>query len=239
MYFEGNIRPLCKINITDIQKSVKLIPEFAWEFDWRKKVNKNFYDSYTIWMRSLPYSADSIFHVFDTQHLCYNEDFKKDWKDFQSCMESMLDGIIVRSAIVRLLPGRTVKRHLDGKFPIFRFSRRLIVPIISGQKSFFNYDDVDHVLEEGMIYDSNPFVPHGTSNFEEYSRYQAVIDFFPKEIPESIISLQFHSWDRDLYFQLQEKVDQSNRDEYLPIWKEIYEEEKNFFYSAPYLEKFR
>lgn len=239
MYFEGNIRPLIEIDISAIRNSVQQIPEFAWEFDWRKKVNKNFYESHTIWMRSLPYSVDNIFHVFDTQHLCYNDQFKKDWANFQSNMESMLDGTVVRSAIVRLMPEKIVKRHLDGKFPIFRFCRRLIIPIISGQKSFFNYDEVDYVLKEGKIYDTNPFVPHGTSNYENYPRYQAVIDLFPKDIPESVVTLKFHSWDRDLYFQLQEKIDQSNRDEYLPIWKEIYKEEKEFFYSAPYLSKFK
>lgn len=238
MYFHGTIRPLTSIDVSSLKETIKNIPESAWEADWRKDANLNFSDSHTIWMRSMPFNHDNTFHIFDSSCTCQDSLFKEHYEKFHSQIEDLLDGTIVRTSIIRLLSNKSVKRHVDGSNKIFRFCRRLIIPIISGEKSKFIYDNIEYTLDEGMIYDTNPFIPHSTFNGEDYARYQAVIDLFPKEIPESVIKLEFHPWDEKKLYDLRFKIENRDRDKPLKIWQELLEEEKIFAMSADYLSKF-
>lgn len=244
MYFNGTIRKIGEIDVSKMQKSILSIPEDAWELDWRKTKNLNFYDSHTVWMRSAPFCNETTLHSFDSSQTCCSDEFKNDYEEFHSDLENLLDGKIIRTAIIRLLPGNSVKKHIDGTHIIFRFCRRLIIPIISGQKATFSYD-IDHVLEEGTIYDTNPYFPHSTFNGDSYARHQAVIDLFPLEIPNSIVNLKFYSWDQEkIFLDYQEKYFDSilkNRDRTrnLSRWKEIVEIEKKIAEECPYLSKFQ
>lgn len=226
MYFDGVVRIMGKIDVSEMKSLVEEIPESAWESDWRKNVNPNFYDSHSVWMKSMPFTKDKIFHAFDSSCTCQHDGFQQAYLDFQRQLENMLDGIVVRSCIIRLTSNNSVKRHIDGQHDIFRYCYRIIIPILTNSKSILKYDDHEFVLEEGIVYDTNPYLPHSTFNGGETNRYQAVIDVFPNTVPENEITLRLYDvWDPKLCKSLEPKgpVDRNNE---LHIWEERYEKEK-------------
>lgn len=226
MYFNGVVRILGKIDISGIKSTIKLVPESAWRDDWRKDCNPNFYDSHSLWMKSMPYTKDKIFHTFDSSCTCRHRGFQEEYLKFQETLETMFDSIVVRSCIIRLSPGNSVKRHIDGMHDIFRYCYRIIIPIITNERAILKYDDHEFVLDEGTVYDTNPFIPHSTFNGGDEDRYQAVIDLFPKTVPEDVIKIKkYDVWDSKLCSDLME-VKIKKRNVELDTWKERYEKEK-------------
>lgn len=227
MYFDGVVRIMGKIDISEMQPLISDIPESAWQKDWRKNVNPNFYDSHSIWMKSMPFTKDKIFHVFDSSCTCEHTDFQSAYLKFQQQLENMLDGKVVRSCIIRLIPGNSVKRHIDGQHDIFRYCYRIIIPIKTNDRSVLKYDDHEFVLEEGIVYDTNPYLPHSTFNGGDSDRYQAVIDVFPNTVPENEIELkEYHHWDPELCQSMEPRSRSIERNIELHVWEERYQKEK-------------
>lgn len=226
MYFDGVVRIIGNLDISEMQSYVKEIPDSVWDNDWRKRVNSNFYESNSVWMKSMPLKKDRIFHVFDSSCTCQHIEFQQAYNDFEKRLECLLEGTTVRSCIIRLLPGNSVKRHIDGNHDIFRYCYRIIIPIVTNEKAVLQYDDYEFVLEEGIVYDTNPFLPHSTFNGGQENRYQAVIDVLPNTIPKDIIEIKkYEFWDYKL-FQSMEPVRTFDRNIELPTWEERYEKEK-------------
>jgi len=225
MYFEGNIRTLGKVNIENIKRSVLEIPERAWQADWRRTANANFQYSHSIWTVSMPFSKDGIFHIFDSLETALCPSFEDDCRQFHNDLGKMLDGVVARSCIIRLEPGAHVERHIDGAHPIFRHCYRLIIPIITNPKATFNYDDSEYVLEAGVVYDTNPYLPHSTHNNGDADRYQAVVDLFPYSVPESEVKLKFYDWDIELYKSLAPGRTPEQRNKELKRWEQRLETE--------------
>jgi hypothetical protein len=226
MYFDGDIKEIGSIDIYDLAESMRLIPEETWQKDWRKKVNPNFTQSHSIWPVSLPFTNDNVFHVFDSLVTCDNEDFGRVYRNFSDQLETQLNGKILRSCIIRLAPGNGVSRHIDGTHPVFRHCLRLIIPVITNDKAVLRYDNGEYVLKSGIIYDTNPYLPHSTYNGGDSYRYQAVVDLLPNDT-DCDLDLMFYSWDLDLYKELEKKVPVVNRNRHLKLKDEILNTEKS------------
>lgn len=226
MYFDGDIRELGSIDIYDLAESMQAISEETWQKDWRKKVNPNFTHSHSIWPVSLPFTNDAIFHVFDSLKTCNCESFSQVYQDFSDRLEKKLNGRILRSCIIRLTPGNYVSRHIDGTHPVFRHCLRLIIPIITNDKSILKYDDGEYVLKTGVIYDTNPYLPHSTYNGGNTDRFQAVIDLLPNDT-DCDFDIIFYPWDLNLYQELEKKLPVVNRNRHLKLKDVILDTEKS------------
>jgi hypothetical protein len=80
-------------------------------------------------------------------------------------------------------------------------------------------------MEEGVIYDTNGYLPHRAYNGGDTSRYTFVFDIMPKD--ETAMTIKFYEWDKAEYIRLdriKEKI-QSNR--LLPIATAIIRHEAN------------
>jgi hypothetical protein len=225
MYFDGNIRKLGTVDVAALKASVLEIPERAWQADWRRTANANFQHSHSIWTVSMPFTKDDTFHIFDSLETAQCRSFQQDCKVFHDALGKMLDGVVARACIIRLEPGNFVERHIDGAHPIFRHCYRLIIPIITNSRATLNYDDCEYVLDQGVIYDTNPYLPHSTHNGGDTIRYQAVIDLFPYSVPESVIKLKFYNWNPVLYKSLAPGRTPEQRNKELTQWEKRLETE--------------
>jgi hypothetical protein len=226
MFFDGVVRIMGRIDVSEMKSLITEVPEDAWLSDWRRNANPNFYDSHSLWMVSMPFTSDGIFHAFNSTITCQHENFQKSYMKFQRELETMLDGTVVRSCIIRLTPGNSVKRHIDGRHPVFRWCYRIIIPILTNEQSTLFYDDKDFVLEEGIVYDTNPFLPHGTRNLGTTNRYQVVLDVLPRDTPDcKIVLKKYDEWDPELCRSLEPKDKNRDRNLELDSWTRRYNTE--------------
>ena len=231
MYFDLDIIPLGPIDILSIKSLIKDIPESAWEQDKRRLANKNFEETHTLWLRLMPMTADKIFHVFENLQVCGVPTLEKKIDNLHLDIEKALDGFIIRSSIIRLEPGNHVHRHVDGIHPLFVYGRRLIIPIITNPYVIFQYeDDRNYNLQEGIIYDTNGFVPHCTVNNGSETRYQFVIDLLPNSTREEWNKINFHkTWTQDQYQHAMSLVPDWHTNNVLPDWRTIRDEQKKMY----------
>lgn len=226
MFFDGVVRIMGRIDVSEMKSLVEEVPESAWLADWRRDANPNFYDSHSLWMVSMPFTNDGVFHAFDSTITCQHEGFQKAYKKFQNELETMLDGTVARSCIIRLTPGNSVKRHIDGRHPVFRWCYRIIIPVLTNEQSCLYYDDKEFVLEEGIVYDTNPYLPHGTHNRGTTNRYQAVIDVLPRDTPDcKIVLKKYDEWDQELCRSLEPDNRNKDRNLELDAWTKRYNTE--------------
>jgi len=225
MYLDTNYIVSGEIDISQVKEYLEDIPEEAWDLDWRRIINPNFNESHTLWMRSMPFTKDNIYRIFDSSETCRSQKFKQAYEDLHLELEKMFNGVIIRSGLIRLHPGKSVHRHSDGTHSIFRYCHRLILPIKTNPLAVFRYDDGDHIFKEGVIYDTNPYLPHSTHNFGEEIRYQFVIDLLPSRSIGKDVVVEWHGTNLEEYKKFEPKsIPNHNRS--LENWEKILEQEK-------------
>jgi hypothetical protein len=202
MYFENKVRILGKLDVTSIKKSLLELPDTLWDQDNRRKVNKNFSDCHSVWLRNHHETHDNFLHTVNNIETYKNAEFKNSWVDLSRQIEKIINGSTVRACIIRLLPGHKVYRHMDGPYNIFKYCHRIVLPIIHNSTPYLYFDDEQFVFEDGVLYDTNGYVPHWAENNGTKNIYTAVLDVLP--VSETAVTIQEHLNTPEVYKWLDE-----------------------------------
>jgi hypothetical protein len=234
MYFEERVRIFGKVDVGPLKAPLLAVPETSWEKDWRRRANPNFADSHTLWMAMSPLTEDNIFHVFDSLVLCNHKEFEQEYLKIATQVEEAAKGIIVRAGIIRLPAGHEVHRHVDGKHNLMKYCHRILLPVITNPKALFHYDDGEqYFMEEGVIYDTNGYLPHRAYNGGDTSRYTFVFDIMPKD--ETAMTIKFYEWDKAEYIRLDRIKEKIQSNKLLPMATAILRHEANLKGQDPIL----
>ena len=198
MYFEGELRSYGTVNVDPFKEPMLAVSEDLWASDPRYKVNSNFKESRTLWIYTMPLTPDGIFHVFDKSRL-YSNEFNSSYQELHRRVEELTDGIVIRSGIIRLEPGMSVARHIDGNHLMMQTCHRMLLAVVTNDKMIYRTDSQDYLLEEGMLYDVNGYIPHSTHNNGETARYSFAFDVLPKEFLNNKVTVKYYDWDEELF----------------------------------------
>lgn len=226
MFFDGKIKTVGKVDITLLKQLLPLIAEDMWEFDNRRIINSNFSESHTVWFREFFPTTDDGLHYFDKLASFKNNNITFAWATLTNQLEEIVNGKCVKSGVIRLFPGKKIERHVDGNTNIFKYCHRIVVPITSNNKDFLYYDDGNNiVLDEGIVYDSNGYLPHWVINNGTEILYTAVFDLFPNT--DTHLTPIFHHDTKEERKKLKEisKVI-AHKNQMLPNWEYYYNLEK-------------
>jgi hypothetical protein len=204
-WFPGSaVRELGRINVDFIKSSLLGLPESVWESDERRERNSNFKQVYTIWPRLMPFTNDGIFHVFENLKM-FSIDFQKNCDKFHKLFEQQFSGKIVRSSIIRVRPGEEVSKHTDGTHIANDYCQRIIIPILTNPDVVFFCDGIDDILpvnyflQEGVVYDTNGYIPHSVINNGTTTRYNFVFDFLPYSEHPAVPVKHYMTWSEEEY----------------------------------------
>lgn len=199
-----------KFDVSYLKKSLIEISETIWDQDPRNKCNHHFYETSTLWLRKLPethYGYNEIFHVFENINFGHKE-FETQCYKFHQEFEQQFNGMLIRSCIIRLLPGQRVEKHIDGDENLHRYCHRLILPIITNPQVIMSCSETDDypechaILEENIVYDTNGYVPHRVVNHGVTPRYALVLDFLSNTMVHPM-SIKFYTdWTEELWNQV-------------------------------------
>jgi hypothetical protein len=192
VWFAGTaLKKIGQFDISNIKNTITNITEEVWNNDPRMTTNQNFYEAATLWIRKVPethYGFNQEFHAFDTINF-NNSEFEEQCRTFQKQFETQFNGVLIRTCIIRLLPGQQVKKHVDGDENLHRYCNRLILPIITNPQVIMTCDSpndtelpTDFVLDENIVYDTNGYVPHRTVNNGDTTRYAFILDFLSNNL---------------------------------------------------------
>jgi len=190
MYTEGKLKALGKIDTSGMAQTLLMLDESVWEIDRRRFFNKNFSDSHSLWIREHKESHDNFLHTVDMLDSYSDSRFIEQWNILHTRVKQIVSGTDVRSLIIRLAPGNTIHKHIDGKHKVFKYCQRIILPVIGNSLPFLFYDDEPFVLEDGVLYDSNGLLPHWAVNNGTSAVYTAVFDILP--VGETAVTVQEH-----------------------------------------------
>lgn len=237
------VRKFGNFDVSHLKESLLNISETVWDQDYRNKSNRHFYETSTLWLRKLPsshYGSKEEFHVFESIDFG-DHTFDQSCHVFHKEFESKFNGVLVRSCIIRLLPGQYVEKHIDGDENLHRYCNRLILPIITNPQVIMTCEDTEdypmstHVLEENIAYDTNGYVPHKVVNNGTTTRYAFVLDFLDNQLSHPMTVKFYPTWTNEDW----EKV--SSQGQYKPMalelkypglnsspaWRELYRTRKN------------
>ena len=212
MWIDGHIKFLGKIDIISFKKSVSAISYKIYDLDHRNKSNFNFRNSETIWLIESPtWAIENEFHCYYNLNICNDETFLKNILQVHTDIESLYNGVIVRSCLIRLRPFKFIHTHIDPpSFYFFRYSSRLIIPIITNPQASIQYDNDIYFLEEGYVYDTNPYIPHSTKNSGSEDRIHLVIDIVPYRYKEHISKIKKYTPNDILDYRKISKINSVN-----------------------------
>lgn len=196
MYLPVNVQEIGKIDVNSFKEPLLEISEEQWLEDRRRQWNPHFKESVSLWPRVIPFSDDEFFHTFDKLMFFKNTKFIEECNKIHQKIESLLNGYVIKSNIIRLDPGKETKTHVDGLDKIFRQSHRIILPIITNEKSFIQYEQESYHLKEGVMYDTCTYMPHNTINLGDTSRYHMVLDIIFKTNIEHFEKIKIYGPDQ-------------------------------------------
>lgn len=93
----------------------------------------------------------------------------------------------VRGEIVNLLPGKELKSHIDIYW-FHKYSKRIHVPIYTNDQCVQIFEDREHHLEEGKIYEINNRIMHSARNSGSTPRIHLILDLMDFENLEKLKS---------------------------------------------------
>ena len=204
-WFTGTaVRELGQIDVNFIKSSLLDLPEAVWQADERRERNSNFNQVYTIWPRLMPFTNDNTFHVFENL-IMFGPEFQKHCGNFHNTFEKQFKGTIVRSSVIRVRPGEEVSKHTDGMHIANDICQRIIIPILTNSNVVFSCDGIDDIprtdyyLKEGIVYDTNGYIPHSVVNNGTTTRYNFVFDFLPRLKHHIVTVKHYITWAEEEY----------------------------------------
>jgi hypothetical protein len=180
MKFNGNINTLSTITNSDVLSLLQIkLNNYDWDHDpcllYNKEKDVAFNDSYCI-----QFTPSSLMcHIRSTYKQNYTESTLELTKlgDIISSEIHQLfpDHYHLKSHLVAIIPHGKQIRHTDESF-YHRYSKRLVVPIITTNLSYTNFDNDIYTLEVGTIYEMNNRVPHWSENNDDEIRVFLFMD---------------------------------------------------------------
>ena len=227
MYIPNDFEIIGTLDVSELSRHVLLVPQDVWDQDFRKLENSNFEQSFSIHLRLMPFTLDKYFHVYN-YIVTYKQEFlTAECNRIHAEIEKLLNGFIVKSVIIRLDPGTDVAMHMDGDDKIFKEGHRIIVPLITNPNAQIIFEDRTYHLEEGVMYDTNSFIPHSTTNEGTEPRYHLVLDVIYKTNAEHFKNIKmYNEEDTELFFKITKLASKAHNYILFSDWKTIAEEQK-------------
>lgn len=121
----------------------------------------------------LPFLISKLDQLTDT------DSRKKIWnvsKPLVEFVNKMIpNGKIVRGEVVNLIPGRSLTPHVDIYW-FHRESRRIHIPITTNDQCFLTFENRQHYLEVGTMYEINNRIVHSAVNNGLTNRVHVILD---------------------------------------------------------------
>lgn len=225
MYTDGKLKVIGSVNTSGTEQALLTFGEGAWEADQRRKVNKNFADTHSLWLQQHSESHDDFLHTVNMLDSYNNIEFNKHWIPLFDQVATIVGGTVVRALVIRMAPGCVIQKHMDGLHKVFKYCNRIILPITSNDQPFLFYDDESFVLDAGVLYDSNGFVPHWAVNNGSSNVYIAIFDVLPAN--ENAVTVQEHPNNPASWAWLKENtIRKSHDNKIMSNWEKWLEEER-------------
>ncbi len=185
MNFNGNFNKLGDIDLRELQEIASSLTEDDWDSDnWRQKQFRAHKYTQTI---SLIFDKD-FRHSMPTKHPMF-EKFEKALQpvvqllsssyksqEQQNLIKKYGDGYLIRTNLVRLLPGGDIPFHLDKNFSLSH-AHRVHLPIFTNDKVLFTVDTETINIKEGELMEINNKHFHCVSNDGDNVRTHIILDY--------------------------------------------------------------
>lgn len=186
MNFQGNFRPIGKIDPAELEARIDKITEQEWlENQVRSKRYEVHKDTQFI---GLVFDED-FRHMKATRHpaldrfmdalkpiLSQVAEYYETSPEFQAKFAQPVRGYFVRISLAKLLAGGEITEHRDLNFSLTH-SHRVHIPIITNEKVWFYVGDEKRNLQAGEIIEINNRRRHHVENQSEQDRVHIIMDF--------------------------------------------------------------
>lgn len=115
------------------------------------------------------------------------------WEGWRTVIEPVVEratrwygyenGRTARIMLARLLPGKTIDRHVDGS-PSAKVPHKIHVPLRTDPEVRFLVEDRPYFLERGRAWEVNNRRHHEVRNGSERDRIHLIFDYFDAEVEE-------------------------------------------------------
>jgi hypothetical protein len=236
MWLPDHRQVLGQINTDKLLEFVVDIPEQSWNADTRPKNNFKFRNTNTIWFKTSPLSNDKKFYTFDcNQHL--DQQLLNHYEQLICDLLTLLPGRIIKSGILRISPGQSIDRHIDGEHELHKFCHRIMIPMSDSKLINLYFSNLDQNLNsydllepynKHTVYTLNSFLPHWVDNVSDHYYYCYVGDIYPDYLSSMIEVFELGQYDRQKFQQL--AIDSKDILTYgLSRWVEIHQQQKLFW----------
>lgn len=176
-----SIKEIFNCDINKIKEEVSLYVD-EWNIDKsRQNTYKTHKDTEMYQLRYMDYEwiPGNTLDFKDINNFKNTESIKE-YNDILEKLESLYNGKVVRSELVKLHKNTEVRKHIDqGK--MLSVSRRCHVPIITNNNVFFSVLNNEINMKEGVCYEINNAMPHGVKNNSDFDRVHLILDIILKE----------------------------------------------------------
>lgn len=175
------IKKIDNVKIENIKKEVELFDD-EWFIDTSRqesyKVHKKTFCYSLIYLNYDWLPGDSV--KFKNMNMFKNKMSQLELKNIYSMLESIYDGKVVGSELIKMSNNTKINKHIDGG-DILYFARRIHVPIITTDGVIFNVNKDSINMKEGICYEINNAMPHSVENPTDIDRVHLIIDIMPNE----------------------------------------------------------
>lgn len=152
-------------------------------------------ETFSFWWAPNLYS-EKVFNIFHDEYLLslpIGKEFQKIAKD----IVHLVPGTIIRSALVRLPPGKVIPFHRDGPHQCWMRSHRLHLPVITEPEVRFMYRNYKFHIKQNTLTEIDNQIWHGLEHCGVNDRYHLILDVLPSKYdgPYQIL----HHSDRELF----------------------------------------
>ncbi len=125
------------------------------------------------------------FLISKPDQLTHTPSRKKIWDAALPIIEFVKDiipnGKIIRGEIVNLVPDRSLTPHIDVYW-FHRESRRIHIPITTNDQCFLTFEDRQHHLSVGSMYEINNRIIHSAFNNGLTNRVHVILDIMDSNL---------------------------------------------------------
>jgi hypothetical protein len=174
------------VNIDSIKKEIDGYV-YEWFLDISRQRDSQTHEATNMYrLKELDYTWNLKDKVKSTSPYNFKtEKANKEIKEIYAKLENLVQGKVVRSEVINMLPNSRIRSHVD-RSDVLYLSRRFHIPITTNKKCIFTVEKEDFHLEQGNLYELNNRRYHSVENASDENRIHLIIDVIPNAYTENI-----------------------------------------------------
>ncbi len=173
-----SIRELGSVDISILKEKVLALSSRVWEFETEQRENDfNCFNTTQHILFRFPPDLQDRSHVVDFPI----------WHVWKPILMPIINqatapydyqhGKLCAVMLAKLLPGGTIKAHIDGSMSYY-FLHKIHIPLVTNPLIDFNIGENRYYLEEGQAYEVNNIVRHEVINKSKESRIHLIFEYY-------------------------------------------------------------